>query len=794
MHHRKQLRIHGTSARRTLEALVVAVALLGGGDLSAQQTGQIAGQVTSEDGSPVVRATIRVPGENLQGTTATDGRFVIPRVPAGSYEVEIYALGYGDATQQVQVSAGGVGTLNVQLEVRPVEVLGVQVHVLRPDLRHTAQIEADAVRESNPRDVGDALRAIAGVDAVRRGPIGLDPSIRALRETQVGTYMNGTRLFPAGPARMDSPLTHLDPSAIQHIEVVKGPYALTWGAGNMAAIRIETRSVPPQIPGGLRGTLSAGYDTNLEAQEYSGTLFGSSERVAYWGHGVWRTGTDYETGSGDVIPADFDSWEARGQLGYRTGDASWLSFDMGYQKQGPIDYPGRLLSAKSFKTNNLAAEWELARAQGLLRNIDLLVYLNSVDHQMDNTDKPTRMAMEGRVPPFALDVLVDSHIDVTGGRAAIELVSEGGWDVEIGGDAYSAKRDADRFIDALDPNQMTPPLFPFHDRMWPDATITDVGLWTRADRPLANRLSLSAAVRLDLVSADAKDVSDTFLDYAGATRADVDASETNFNAAATLSANLGSNWSLSTGAGSVVRTADASERYGDRIPGTRAQLTTEFLGNPHLDPERSTQGDIWLEGRFPNLSLDANVFARRVSDYITIVPRDPAEVPFLLPLTGSLGNTNVVQYVNGEADFWGVEASVAYRWSERFSTTVVGEYLRGDDTELDEPAFGVAPVQGRLRLRYEESGAGYFLESLVTAVGKQDRLAVSRGEGTPTPGYATVDLQGGFQPYVGVQVRAGVNNALDKQYYDHLNAKNPFSRTPIAEPGRIFFIRLTYSY
>ena len=119
MHHRKQLRIHGTSARRMLEALVVAVALLGGGDLSAQQTGQIAGQVTSEDGSPVVRATIRVPGENLQGTTATDGRFVIPRVPAGSYEVEIYALGYGDATQQVQVSAGGVGTLNVQLEVRP---------------------------------------------------------------------------------------------------------------------------------------------------------------------------------------------------------------------------------------------------------------------------------------------------------------------------------------------------------------------------------------------------------------------------------------------------------------------------------------------------------------------------------------------------------------------------------------------------------------------------------------------------------------------------------------------------
>lgn len=84
---------------------------------------------------------------------------------------------------------------------------------------------------------------VSGVDAVRRGTIGIDPVVRGLREIEVGTYLDGTRIFLAGPGRMDSPLSHLDPSAIQSVQVVKGPYALTWGAGNLSAIKVETNDL-----------------------------------------------------------------------------------------------------------------------------------------------------------------------------------------------------------------------------------------------------------------------------------------------------------------------------------------------------------------------------------------------------------------------------------------------------------------------------------------------------------------------------------------------------------------------
>ena len=77
---------------------------------------------------------------------------------------------------------------------------------------------------------------------------------------------------------MDSPLTHLDPSAVRSMEVVKGPYALTWGAGNLSAIRIETQPLP-EVETSPRGSLAAGYDSNLQASETTGKVFRGSVMI-----------------------------------------------------------------------------------------------------------------------------------------------------------------------------------------------------------------------------------------------------------------------------------------------------------------------------------------------------------------------------------------------------------------------------------------------------------------------------------------------------------------------------------
>jgi iron complex outermembrane receptor protein len=149
--------------------------------------------------------------------------------------------------------------------------------------------------------------------------------------------------------------------------------------------------------------------------------------------------------------------------------------------------------------------------------------------------------------------------------------------------------------------------------------------------------------------------------------------------------------------------------------------------------------------------------------------------------------------VNGDADFWGIDASFSAALIEVLTADVGVTYLWGKDTSLDEPAIGVAPFKVRLGLRYEEPRSRYYVEGVVNLVGKQDRVSTSRGE-TATPGYVTGDIRGGVSVMNGVTLRAGVLNLWDTDYHNHLNAKNPFLGLPVPEPGRVAFLDLVWSF
>ena len=768
---------------RSAVLTATALAILAPAELAAQQTGEIRGRVLATGtANPIGTALVSVGETGIRGTADAQGRFHVGRVPAGDHLVRVTAIGYEPSEFGVSVAAGETVTLAVELAVRPIELGGLSVSVLRPDLQPEGRLEQEQIQEANPRDPGELLREVPGVAAVRRGPLGLDPVVRGLRETEVGSYIDGERRFPAGPARMDSPLTHVDPLAFESVEVAKGPYALTWGAGNLAAIRVETQQLPPDREG-VHGNLTAGYNTNLEAAETSGSLLGRSNGISWWGFGAFRNGSDYEDGAGNEIPGDFQSWEARGKLGIDTGPNSRLVLGGGYQDQDDLDYPGRLLTAEIFNTLNTSARWraDLSGEGGALQNVDLHVYYNDTDHDMNNSGKPTAEPDPDRMPPFPLNVRVETSTELFGGRAA-GTFGFGDWELETGADMYTANRNAVRTIRRAD---MDPQPLLFEDLVWPDVTITDVGVFARGDRRLGGGVTLSLAGRVDFVSARADTASEFFRDNVST---DFDQDEVNLNGAVTLGFGLSPNWTLFTGVGSAVRTADALERYSDRFPASKAQISAEFVGNPELEPERSTQGDVWVEGSYGNLSIQLSAFARKMSNYITL---EPTTLPKRLPLSPDV----VFQYVNGDATFWGFDAQAAVGLTEAWTLKLAGDYLWGEDDALDEPAIGVAPPHASIGLRYEQPAGTFYAEATSDFVAEmgEDRVAVSRGE-TPTDGYVTGDLRFGWQATERLLVRFGVENITDKLYVDHLNAKNPFTGMRVPEAGRVLYGKVTMAF
>jgi iron complex outermembrane receptor protein len=757
--------------------------------------GYVAGAVrNAETGAPLAGVNVAVPSLQRGAATGPEGRFTIGPLGAGAYDVTARFVGYRSQTRRVDVADGDTARVQFPLAPRTVGLEAVEVTARRPDAPEAAsQLREAKIQEANPRDAGDLVRNLSGTDAVRRGPVGLDPVVRGLRQQQVGVYVDGMRTMPAGPARMDSPLSHSGPSTMRSVEVVKGPYALTWGAGNMSTIRVKTNGLWATPSGLAHGQVQTGYDTNLNSYETTATGGGRRGAWAYRLDGAWRGGSAYTAGDGTTVPGDFLNRELRGKAGYRFSDASRLTVAGGYQQQDDVDYPGRLLSAEFFKSGRGRARYEYDTGAGLMRSLSAQAYGYQTLHTMNNEGKVTYESADFPGPP--LRVTVNAEIQTLGGRVATELALTNELRLTLGADAYRAYRDADRPFQVVMGGEPKVPDFYKSDQIWPGVSIADAGVFAQATR-LFGPVEATGTVRTDFVWAGANEeqVTNVYLDIAEPGNGALDASqldqqEANVSGALMLSANLSEAWSLSVGGGTAMRTAGALERFADRFPANKAQTSAEFIGDPTLDPERSWQADAELSARYPRLSLKASAFARRIDDYITLT--DAPDVDPMLPLPIFAGGP--FRYANGEATFYGGEASAAYVPVRPLTVSLKGSYLWGRNETTDQPALGVAPFSADLGLRWEPPGGRFFVEGTLRAAAEQDRVATRLGE-TPTDGYVTADVKGGVDLPRGVSLMAGVTNLTGVDYVNHLNAKNPYAGTPIPEPGRVFFADVTYRF
>ena len=786
---------------RTLCTLTVLFLLSVAGSAPgfAQSTGAVSGHtINAETGRPLPSVNVLVKGtanDTRRGTsTGPEGRFVVEELPPGQYTIQARFVGYAPLSRDLRVVAGETVRLELSLSSRTVGLEAVEVTAERRAREAAEKVRKAGIQEASPRDAGELMRTLPGTDAVRRGPIGLDPVVRGLRATQVGVYVDGMRTFPAGPARMDSPLSHTGPSTMQSIEVAKGPYALTWGGGQLSAIRVETSDLF-RVPRdeALSGQVKSGYDTNFGSYDVTGTANGRRGPFAYRIDGAYREGNDYDAGDGTSVPADFLNRELRAKVGYNIGENQRLTAGGGYQRQDDVNYPGRLLNAKFFKSGRARLGYEYASGQGLVRSVTAKAYGYQTLHTMNNEGKVTYASEDFPGPP--LRVSVHSDITTVGGRFATEMAPASDLRLTVGIDGYRAYRDAERpFQVVMNGTPMTPPFYK-SNQIWPGVSIADAGVFAQATR-LFGRVEATGTVRTDAVwtGADESQVTDVYLDIAapGDGSLDVNAlnqQELNVSGALMLSVPLSSAWSLSVGGGTAVRTASALERFADRFPSNKAQTSAEFIGNPRLDPERSWQTDLELEARYDNVAVKISGFARRISNYITL--RDAPDVEPMLPLP--IFAEGPFRYANGTAHFYGGETTASVAVLPSLTARVKGSYLWGENLETHQPALGISPLRGDLNLRWEPPRGRYYIESTLNAAAEQDRVATVLGE-TPTEGFVTWNLSAGVELGYGVSLDGGVSNLTDTNYVNHLNAKNPYVGTPIPEPGRVFTTDLTVRF
>ena len=146
-----------------------------------QASGRIAGRVVSErTGEGLPTAQVFIPGTSIGTLTDLDGRYVLNRVPPGTYDLAVQLIGYGKKTVTgVQVTAGGTAVLDISLNPQAVELEAITVtaeaergstNALLSE-RKRAPIVVDAIGsqqidKSPDSDAASALKRVPGISVV----------------------------------------------------------------------------------------------------------------------------------------------------------------------------------------------------------------------------------------------------------------------------------------------------------------------------------------------------------------------------------------------------------------------------------------------------------------------------------------------------------------------------------------------------------------------------------------------------------------------------------------------------
>ncbi len=760
-------------ALRGLPALLAAV-LLSATLPSAGEDSNLSGTVVSSSGTGLSGALLTLrheeSGRTLTTGTGERGLYRAGGLAAGGYVVTVELPGFTPATRTIMLVPGQSGTLDFVLSPS-----GYQERITVTAVSPRDSLEAADVRRSPARDVGEALSALPGVWALRKGGIASDLVVRGLQGSDTTLLIDGERIYGACPNRMDPPAFHVDFAEVDRIEVAKGPFDMRNAGSLGGGVNVVTR--PPE-PGWHSAPFLAGGSWGYVNP--SATLSYGGNGLSATGGASYRVSAPYEDGSGALFTEsagyatrflDDDAFRvgtAWAKAAFEPSKGHSLQFAYTRQEADHLYYPYLLMDAIVDDTDRAKAAYELTRDEGILKGVRAETYVTRVNHWM--TDQ-YRLSGAGKPRDYSMGTLAESR--TLGGKVEARMDR-----LTVGFETYQRLWDA---TTEMAGSGYVP------QRSVPGAATNLAGLYADTEQTLTGRWKIAAGARVDRAWSGAEDVpASTDLYFAYNNTRSTSSTDTYPSASLRFLYRSGS-LEFSAGAGSAVRVPDPNERYI-----SLRRMGSDWVGNPDLVPIRDNGADLTLILSRPRVHVSGSLYGNRLDDNIVVCNRSKVN-----PVPGVM-NSSARSYANTGATLRGAEAEAVATLTGHLFLSGDVSFVRG--TQEPAPEKGIVsgnlaeipPQRLRAALRYDTGT--WWTEAEGVFSGAQTRVDTDLLE-QPTPAWEIANLRGGIQRGP-LTVTAGVTNLFNRTYHEHLSyQRDPFrSGVIVNEPGRGFFLNAGYRF
>ena len=725
----------------------------------------------------------------------------------------------------LHVASGVAADDSAELE----ELIVTARRILTPGLGAVTVDTAEIARQrARTSDTASLLKGIPGVATYGAGGVSSLPVIRGLADDRLRTQVDGVDIAAACPNHMNPPLSYIDPTAVDSIDVYAGVTPVSVGGDSIGG-SILVRSADPLFAetGGSLVQGGAGSFFRSNGNAWGGNLSGTyaTNDLSLGYTGSYAQSDNYQSGdafkdytftgrAGHTLPTDevgstfYESSNQSVRLAWRSS-AHLLDFTYSYQDVPQEGYPNQRMDM----TENTASRFNLAYTGRLeWGTLQARAYYQDTQHEMDFGDDKRFWYGPGQPPagsggdtavngspcsPISGSTMVGGQM--VGCAAGMPMKADGRTTgVTVNASIPLAEQGLVRIGGEFQGFRL--------DDWWPPS---GAGMWPyeflnindgERDRYAAygewelesGRWSSIVGVRYEWVATDAGPVhgynTDTFptSGTGGLGNQTRDAALFNSQSRDRSDGNWDVSWiarftpadtqAYELGLAQKTRSPNLYERYTWSSWQMAAFMNNVvgdgngYFGDVRLQPEVARTASItadWHAADDERWRIVVTPYYTRVDDYIDAVQwNSTSNVPRAVPV---VDNFTVLRYANQSATLYGVDLSASGRLasSDRFgafTAGLVGSYARGENPDTDDNLYNIMPLNATLSLTQELGRWRNTIEGEFVAA--KDDVSEVRNE-MPTAGYGLVHLRSSYE-HDRWSVELGIDNLFDRFYDDPL--------------------------
>lgn len=275
---------------RILFLLFGLVTVAGAQDASSTvSTGRLVGRIVdAQSGQGIAHVAIQVVGTRLGTISGVDGRYTIPRVPAGTVTLQARLIGYqpktvtgimlaADKSLQQDISldqSAAILSATVVTATSERGTVNEALNTQKTAIGIVSAVTVEQISRSPDSDAAQAAQRVSGVTLQKGGTL----FVRGLGERYTTTQLNGTRVPSPEPEKRTVPLDLFPSSLLEAVTTSKTFTPDQQGDFSGAQVEIKTREFPAIRQYSM--AMTAGYTSGATGNDVLSAFTAGGERLA----------------------------------------------------------------------------------------------------------------------------------------------------------------------------------------------------------------------------------------------------------------------------------------------------------------------------------------------------------------------------------------------------------------------------------------------------------------------------------------------------------------------------------